>query len=215
MSYFSTVMSWKTKYWRVTLILLVPVVAIIIVGIIISNPIEQTGLPVHGPKDHTLPSFALTNQNGTISGSNELKGKIYVADFFFTHCFSICPKMTTELKRVQDQFAGNDRLKLISISVDPKRDSAARLKIYMKRYEADPAMWTMYTGDKKEIYQLARKGFFITAVEGDGGPQDFIHSEKLVLVDTKRRIRGYYDGTKREEVDSLMAHIKVLLTESF
>ena len=168
-------------------------------------------IPVLGPENHTVPDFTFINQNGTQSGSEELYGKIVVADFFFTRCAGICPKMTSQLKRVQDEFSGNEKLKLVSFTVDPERDSAEVLSDYMDAYGADPQMWTMYTGDKKELYSLARKGFFITAVEGDGGSEDFIHSEKLVLLDEQRRIRGYYDGTDSTSVDKLMKDIHVLI----
>lgn len=119
--------------------------------------------------------------------------------------------MTTEMKRVQDIFSGNEKLKLISFTVDPERDSSAALTAYMERFEADPKMWMMFTGEKKELYQLARSGFYITAVEGDGGTEDFIHSERLVLVDAEKRIRGYYDGTDPASVDKLIADIQKLM----
>ena len=168
-------------------------------------------LPVYGPENHAIPPFRFINQHGDTTGSELLEGKFFVADFFFTHCKGICPKMTSEMKRVQDAFSGNENLKLISFTVDPERDSPEALADYMELFNADPAMWTMYTGDKAELYHLARKGFFITAVEGDGGEEDFIHSEKLVLVDAENRIRGYYDGTNPESVEQLIADIGKLM----
>ena len=115
------------------------------------------------------------------------------------------------MRRVQSEFSNHPDLKLISFTVDPERDSAEVLASYMELFEADPEMWTMYTGDKKKLYQLARSGFYITAVEGDGGDEDFVHSEKLVLVDRQKRIRGYYDGTNPQSVDVLISDIQKLL----
>jgi len=174
---------------------------------------RNSDLPILGPENHAVPSFRFINQNGDTTGSELLKDKIFVADFFFTRCLGICPKMTSEMKRVQDVFAGNENLKLVSFTVDPERDSAEVLAGYMEQYGADTAMWTMYTGDKKELYELARSGFYITAVEGDGGEEDFIHSEKLALVDAEKRIRGYYDGTNPQSVDQLIGDIGKLLNK--
>lgn len=180
-------------------------------GYLLFQKSTNSELPVLGPEGHQVPAFSFVNQNGDTTGSELLQGKIFVADFIFTSCPGICPKMTSEMKRVQEAYAGNENLKLISFTVDPERDSAQALATYMELYDVDPDVWTMYTGNKKKLYQLTRSGFYITAVEGDGGPEDFIHSEKLVLVDTEKRIRGYYDGTDPESVDQLITDIEKLI----
>src|SRR5690606_37212225 len=153
------------------------------------------------------------NQNGDTSGTEQLEVKIFIGAFFFTRCRGICPKMTTEMKRVQDVFSNNQNLKLVSFTVDPEHDTSEVLLSYMTIFDADPKMWTMFTGSKKELYRLARTGFYITAVEGDGGADDFIHSEKLVLVDAEKRIRGYYDGTDSVSVSLLISDVRKLLSK--
>ncbi|NNC94036.1 MAG: SCO family protein [Chitinophagales bacterium] len=178
---------------------------------LIVNKDQAEDLPVFGPPNHTLPSFQFVDQDGKIAGSKEVNGKIIVADFFFTRCGSICPLMTSQLTRVQDAYRSNTLVHILSFTVDPDYDSSDILYNYMVHYNADPNAWTMYTGEKKELYDLARKGFMLTVDDGDGGPEDFIHSEQLVLVDPNRRIRGYYDGTDSSEVDRLIVDIKNLV----
>jgi len=160
---------------------------------------------------HTVPDFNLISQTGDIVTQKNLAGKIYVADFFFTRCPSICPVMTSELTRVAEVFADNPDIKIISYTVDPEHDTVEVLRDYAARYNADPNQWHFVTGRKKEIYDLARKGYFIAAKEGDTGPVDFIHSQRFVLVDKEKRIRGYYDGTDKKDVDRLITEIGVLL----
>lgn len=160
---------------------------------------------------HTIPEFSFTNQLGETVTSKDYEGKVYVANFFFAVCPSICPKMSNQLERVQEYFYKNENVKIISHSVDPVRDSVPVLAAYGEQYNADPSQWMLVTGDKAEIYKIARNGYMISALEGDGGPQDFIHSELFALVDDQGRIRGYYDGTKKEEVDKLMKDIQILL----
>ena len=157
------------------------------------------------------PHFKLISQTGEIVTQKNLAGKIYVADFFFTRCPSICPVMTSELTRVAKVFADNPDIKIISHTVDPEYDTVEVLRDYAAKYNADPDQWYFVTGEKKEIYDLARKGYFIAAKEGDTGPVDFIHSQRFILVDKEKRIRGYYDGTDKKDVDRLIAEIGVLL----
>lgn len=177
-------------------------------------------LPVYGKNlssgnniEHQIPSFSLVNQDGEASGTNDWSNKIVIVDFFFTHCPVICPRMTNSLKKVQASIPVSD-IMIRSISVDPGRDSAAALKKYAERFAVNTANWNLLTGEKKEIYKLARNSFFIVATDGDGGDNDFIHSEKLVLVDKQKRIRGYYDGTDDGEVNSLIEDIKKLQHEN-
>ena len=140
----------------------------------------------------------------------ELNGNIYVVDFFFATCQTICPDMSSQMKRVQEKFKDDPGILLLSFTVNPSKDSVAALKRYATLYDAFPGKWYFLTGDKKPIYDLARYGFFVTTMEGDGGPNDFIHSEKLILLDSDLRIRGYYNGTDYEDVNRLMEEILVL-----
>ncbi len=193
------------------LVLVVPAAAYALVTIYEKN---AGSLPVLGKtKDHSITEFRLTDQDGNIKGTDEWKNKIVVADFFFSHCPSICPKMTNNLKAVQQEFAGDEKVLINSISIDPERDSATQLKKYADHYNIDTRNWSLLTGNKKDIYKMARNSFLIVATDGDGGPDDFIHSEKLVLIDTKKRIRGYYDGTSSKEVNQLIRDIKKLKHE--
>lgn len=193
------------------LVLVVPAAAYALVTIYEKN---AGSLPVLGKtKDHSITEFRLTDQDGNIKGTDEWKNKIVVADFFFSHCPSICPKMTNNLKAVQIEFAGDEKVLINSISIDPERDSATQLKKYADHYNIDTRNWSLLTGNKKDIYKMARNSFLIVATDGDGGPDDFIHSEKLVLIDTKKRIRGYYDGTSSKEVNQLIRDIKKLKHE--
>lgn len=163
---------------------------------------------------HSIPSFKLVNQNGDTITDKTYEGKIYVADYFFTTCKTICPKMTTELLRVQDKFTyTNGLVQILSHTVNPENDSVPVLKAYANMVHADDKMWNFVTGDKKQLYDLARNGYLLNALEGDGGPDDFIHSELFILVDKEKHIRGIYDGTKISEVSKLIDAIKVLIAE--
>jgi protein SCO1 len=170
-------------------------------------------LPVYGKTGHQIPPFQFTNQDGKFIGSESWDNKIAVADFFFTRCPSICPKMTQSLKRVQQAFS-QEEIMITSFSIDPERDNTKQLKWYTSRFGINTANWQLLTGDKKDIYKLARNGFMIVATDGDGGPEDFIHSEKLVLIDKQKRIRGYYDGTDEKEITILINDIKKLINEN-
>ena len=173
---------------------------------------KYTTLPVLGGEKQTIADFHLTNQHGGFSSLKDWNDKIVVVDFFFTHCPVVCPKMTRSLKKVKDVYVNDKQLLINSFSVDPERDSISQLKQYAGRMNI-PDNWLLLTGDKKEIYKLARKSFLVTATDGDGGPQDFIHSELLILIDKQKRIRGYYNGTLPSEVDELIRDISRLKNE--
>jgi protein SCO1/2 len=159
---------------------------------------------------YSVPNFNLIDQDGNQITQKQLKGEIYVADFFFTRCGSICPKMSTQLTRVQEAFSKDSTVKIVSFTVDSNYDSVMVLQKYAKEYGAIRGKWRFVTGSKDSIYALAQKGYFITAMEDTAHPLDFIHSDKLVLVDKKGWIRGYYNGTDYKEVDKLITEIKVL-----
>ncbi len=172
------------------------------------------GLPIMGQtKEHRISDFKLLNQDGQLKSTADWNGKIVVADFFFTHCPIVCPQLTNSLKRVQEFYKGEDEIIFNSFTVDPERDSTAQLKKYAIQFKLDTHNWNLLTGDKKEIYKLARNSFMLVATDGDGGPQDFIHSENLVLIDKQKRIRGYYAGTNDKEVNQLINDIKKLKDE--
>jgi protein SCO1/2 len=166
---------------------------------------------------HTIRYFELKNQLGETVTGKELDGKIYVADFFFTTCGGICPKMTKQMVRIQNEFKDNDRVMLVSHTVTPEHDTVEVMKKYADKYNADHAKWLFLTGNKKEIYGLARRAYFIVKAaqegEDDGSGSDFIHTENFVLIDAKKRIRGYYSGIRESSVDSLMNDIRQLLEE--
>lgn len=162
---------------------------------------------------HTIGDFEFTNQNGEKITSQSLEGKIKVVDFFFVDCQTICPKMSSQMKRVQEKVKTVDEIVLLSHTVNPEADSVPVLKRYATEYGAIDNKWHFLTGNKKDIYDIARKGYLVNALEGDGGPDDFIHTELFVLVDHKNRIRGLYDGTSKEAVDTLIDEIKVLMKQ--
>jgi protein SCO1/2 len=170
-------------------------------------------LPVLINNEHTIADYELINQQGKKATTKDWENKIVVANFFFTHCPSICPKMTRNLINVQQSYANNPNVLLVSYSVDPEADSAAVLARYAKRFGINETQWQLLTGSKKEIYRLARTSFQVIATDGDGGEHDFIHSNKLVLIDRTKHIRGYYDGTDEKETAELIKDIKKLENE--
>lgn len=164
-------------------------------------------------ENHRVRDFMLINQLGDSITQKDLEGKIYVADFFFTRCPTICPVMSTNLEQVQEAYEDEDQLMILSHSVTPVADSVPVMYEYALLHNADHRKWWFLTGAKTEIYDLARKSYFSVLDEGDGGMQDFIHTENFVLVDKEKRLRGYYDGTKQDEIDRLIEDIEVLLRE--
>jgi len=171
-------------------------------------------LPVLGKtKSHRIEDFSLINQEGAKRGTTNWDNKFVVVNFFFSHCPVICPAMTHNLKKVNKAYANDNEILFNSISVDPDRDSPEQLRAYVKRFHIETANWELLTGNKVDIYKLARNSFMVVATDGDGGPDDFIHSERLVLIDKQRRIRGYYNGTSESETDQLITDIKKLKNE--
>ncbi len=162
-------------------------------------------------KNHTVKDFNLVNQNGIIVTSKDYENKIYVVDFFFTSCPSICPIMTDNMLKVQDEFINNDNIKLLSLSVTPEIDAVNVLKKYAIEKGVNDSKWNITTGSKKHIYELARKSYFAVLDQGDGGIQDFIHTPNFILVDTKKQIRGIYDGTEDKEILRLINDVYLLL----
>ncbi len=168
----------------------------------------------HISKDHKVADFKLTNQNGETITEDDFKDKIYVADFFFTRCQTICPVMAVNMADLQEYFKNDDEIKFLSHSVTPIMDSVPILRAYATKKEAIDGKWEITTGDKKHIYDLARKSYFAVLDEGDGGDQDFIHTEQFILVDKKKQIRGFYDGTDKNEVQRIIKDIEILKKEN-
>ena len=178
-------------------------------------------LPVLGPvtqidgkaMTHYVHSFELTNQDGQLFRSSVWQNKIVIVNFFFTRCGSICPKMTKHLQSVANAFSADSTIRIVSLTVDPDRDTPVVLQQYAVAYTMDNRQWTLLTGNKKSIYRLARKDFFLTATDGDGGENDFIHSDQLVLLDGHQQIRGYYSGVDDSQVAQLIHDINKLRHE--
>ena len=167
----------------------------------------------HIKKFHRISNFNLVNQNGDIVSEEFYKNKIYVADFFFTTCPSICPIMTNNMLKVQEKIKNDPNVLLISFSVDPETDSVPQLKKYAKEKGVDDFKWNLLTGDKKQIYDLARKSFFVAEIDEDSNSNDIIHTENFVLVDPDKRIRGFYDGTNLDEIRNLISDLRLLRGE--
>jgi protein SCO1/2 len=162
---------------------------------------------------HHIADFSFTNQNGKTITQKDYEGKIYVADFFFTTCKSICPKMTTNLVDVQKAFLDNPKVKLLSFTVMPDIDSVSVLKEYAKINGVIDSKWNLVTGDKKAIYTMARKSFLAVKQGKPDELYDMVHTENFVLVDSKKRVRGFYDGTKKEDIQLLIEDINWLLED--
>lgn len=175
------------------------------------NPELVDSTVQHVGKYHTIADFSFTNQNGKTVTQKDYEGKIYVADFFFTTCQTICPIMTTNMTEVQKAFSNNPNVMILSHTVTPEIDSVPVLKKYALKQGVDDSKWNMVTGDKKDIYYIARKSYLAVKTGKPEEMYDMVHTENFVLVDTKRRVRGFYDGTKKEDVQRLIEDINWLL----
>lgn len=162
---------------------------------------------------HFISDFSFTNQNGKTITQKDYEGKIYVADFFFTTCKTICPLMTNNMAWLQDQIKNNPKVMLLSHSVTPEIDSVPVLKKYAFEKGALDNKWNLVTGNKKDIYYIARKSYLAVKTGSPEEMYDMVHTENFILVDEKRRVRGFYDGTKREDVEKLLEDINFLCSE--
>jgi len=220
-------LSFFKDYKRFAIVFLI--ISVIIVSIIYNTLNVYQPLPIYQPsmvstelvdstiqyqkKYHKIADFALINQNGKTITQNDYKYKIYVADFFFTTCLTICPIMTDHMAQIQNALANDKDVLLLSHSVTPEIDSVAQLKKYALEKGVNDAKWNLVTGDKKQIYELARKSYLAVKDFGDGGPFDMIHTENFMLIDKKRQIRGFYDGTNPEDISRLLDDIEILKQE--
>ena len=169
----------------------------------------------HVKKYHKIAPFSFENQNGKTITQDDYEGKIYIADFFFTTCPTICPKMTANMGSIQEEILNDSTVMLISYSVTPKIDSVPQLKKYALEKGVNDEKWNLLTGNKKEIYTMARKSYLVVKEDGDGGPYDMIHTENFILVDPKKRIRGFYDGTDTLAMKELLIDLEILKDEFF
>jgi protein SCO1/2 len=181
-----------------------------------------TYLAYFGPKNsiqsndtnyHTIPDFEFINQDNEKVNKQTLKNKIYVTEYFFTTCKSICPIMNNYLEKVYKEFKNEKDFLILSHTVDPETDSASVLKEYANAHGVNDKRWLFVTGKKVDLYNLARKGYLLNAEEGNGGEEDFIHTQNFALIDKESHIRGFYDGTDSLEIVRLTQEIKILLKE--
>jgi protein SCO1 len=203
--------------------LLLSVATAVICSLVLYSCIEQKEqkLPVFGEKDirgtdtiyHTIGNFSLVNQDSAVVTNETLRGKIYVADFFFTSCRTICPIMKTQMLRVYESIENDPEVLLVSHTIDPEYDTVALLHDYAERLGVKSGKWHFLTGNKDSIYYLAQTSYFATAMEDETEPDGFIHSGAFLLLDKKGRIRGKYDGTKEADVNQLLKDIEILKKE--
>ena len=162
-------------------------------------------------KHHRILDFALINHLGDTVTQEDVRGQILVVDFFFTRCATICPLMTANLQRIHDRLSPGAPVRILSHSVTPVADSVSVLNAYADKYNANPDRWWFLTGPKNHIYELARRSYFSCLDEGDGGFQDFVHTENVVLVDDQGRLRGFYDGTDSKAMSRLLSDLDFLI----
>ena len=198
------------------LFLVVPIVWVLLWK---SGKHNYSSLPVYGSVEMTgdtipfvIPEFSFINQYGQVISDKDFKDKIYVANFFFATCPDVCPEMNNNLTVVYDKFKNHDNVMLLSHTVHPEHDSVAVLAAYAKKLNVTDNKWQFVTGNKAALYRMAEYEYRLTATKGSG-PKDFIHSEMLVLIDTDKHIRGYYNGRDFKEIQKLNDGIKVLLKE--
>lgn len=184
----------------------------------VSHEAKKSALPIIGSEqNHHVGDFSFTNQEGKTITNADVKGKIYVAGYFFATCKTMCPKMNENLNTVYKAFKGNKNVLILLHTVDPKKDTPAALKEYALRFDADPDQWIFLTGDKQQLYNMARYSYLISAEDDTTGikiADDFIHDKHYSLVDGYGRIRGFYDGLLPSDMERLIEDIKTLLKEN-
>ncbi|WP_083936594.1 SCO family protein [Arcticibacter svalbardensis] len=161
----------------------------------------------------TIPSFRFINQDGKVVTGKDFKGKIYVADFFFTSCPSICPVMHRNMLKLYDKYKGNDQVKIASHTIDYKTDTPEKLKAYATKLGVEGTQWEFLRGSRDSVYTLAEKSYLVAVNEDKNAPGGFVHQGWFILVDGKGRLRGAYDGTQEDQVSTLMDDMDILLKE--
>lgn len=195
---------------------------VLLVGAFACVEKKEASLPIYGERDvqngdtvyHKIQPFQFVNQDSQVVTNETFNGKIYVADFFFTSCRTICPIMKTQMHRVYDSVENDPEVLILSHTIDPEFDTVGLLHDFADRLGVKSSKWHFVTGVKDSIYNVAQKSYFSITVEDKSEPDGFIHSGAFLLVDKQQRIRGKYDGTKEEEVNRLMADIQKLKAES-
>lgn len=230
MDWFKIVMKKAGIFKKIAILVLVLAVpGFLYYLLVVGGKNRYKALPVFGPKSvaktshlvkgksipdtiyHTLPEFALADQDGRKVTLKSLDDKIFVVDFFYSHCSGVCNLMKGNVGLLLKEYAKNPMVSFATITVDPSRDTVAVLKKYSRKLNAYAPKWLFLTGDTSTIYKLARNGFLVNAVQNS--PEDFIYSDKLILIDEQKRIRGYYTGGSTDEVLRLNDEIKVLIAE--
>lgn len=173
----------------------------------------KNALKINDTTYHTIPAFEFIDQDSNKVTKETVKDKIYVTEYFFTTCKSICPIMNNNLIRIYTEFKNNKNFLILSHTVDPETDSVHVLKTYANAHGVDNKQWLFVTGSKKDLYGLARKGYLLDTQEGNGGDEDFVHTQNFALIDKEGHIRGFYDGTDSLEINRLSGEIKLLLKE--
>lgn len=200
---------------------MLPVLLVAIVSILESCKTKELPLPIFGERKvvngdtlfHRIAPFAFVDQDSAVVTNDTFRGKVYVADFFFTSCRTICPIMKTQMLRVYEATRDMPDVQIISHTIDPEYDTVALLRDFAKRLGVESGRWHFVTGVKDSIYKIAQTSYFATALEDKSEPDGFIHSGAFLLIDRQGRIRGKYDGTKEEEVNRLIVDIKKLRRE--
>ncbi len=175
--------------------------------------IKKNGIKQIDTIYHTIPDFSFIDQDSNKVTGQDYTGKVYVADFFFTSCPTICPVMKTQMLRVYERFKNEDDVLILSHTIDPEYDSVALLRSFAERLGVEAPKWRFVTGEKEAIYELGQTGYLVTASEDQYEPGGFLHSGAFVLIDRQQRIRGLYDGTVADQVDRLMNDIDLLVKE--
>lgn len=202
-----------SKSTKIVILLTITLLPSLFYLILSTGKHNYSRLPIYGPKQavlneegkydtlyHKIPYFEFINQDGATVSSDDLLGHIYVADFFFTTCPTICPKMTTNMTYIQNKFKDKKDLRFISMTVNPEHDNVEVLKDYSVKVHADTKTWSFLTGDKEDIYKIAFDGFFVSTMKDSIAPGGFLHSQMLILVDRNGHVRGYFDGTVYSEM---------------
>ena len=205
----------------------------LLILLIITFSCEQSkisNLPIYGRKvitetiideeikidtsDHTISNFSFINQNGKIVNNSTFNNSIYIADFFFTSCPTICPLMKSEMMRVYKKYENEENVKFLSHTINPNYDNVERLKEYSKKFNINSNKWHFVTGDINEIYEIGFKSYMVISSEDSLSPGGFLHSGAFLLVDKNRKIRGVYDGTNKVDINKLIDEIPILLNEN-
>ncbi len=193
-----------------------------LVALLVFSCSQEKKLPFIGPKQvntkgdtvyHQIPAFRFLNQDSVFVSEKDVEGKVYVADFFFTTCPTICPKMKTQMLRIYERYKDRDEVRILSHSIDPDFDTPNVLKDYATRLQVKAPKWNLLTGDKAAIYTLGQKSYMVSAQEDPNEAGGFVHSGAFILVDKNRHVRGIYDGTVEAEVNHLLEDMEILLKE--